>query len=137
MLVMVMRQCSFNDDDDVTMTMMMMTNKGDQSLGNCVPTRCVWGGILDPRCYRCHFCRRVLIFCSCICRRFRPVVVWGNARASLICGSGDEEWCVAVMWRMAGTELLSVNSGRFTLVRAIQRPLPNDVTCAGSRGHLW
>ena len=138
MLVMVMQRCSWNDDDDVTMVMIMVTKKGDWSLGNWLPTRCIWGGIINPHCYRFRFRYHVFIysFRCCLRRYFWTVVIRDNARASIVCGSGDEEWRGAVLWRVASAESLSVNSGCFTLVRAIQRPLPDDVISTGRGGHF-
>ena len=41
------------------------------------------------------------------------------------------------MWRMSGVESLSVNSGCFMLVGAIQCPLPDDIIIAGSGGNCY
>ena len=41
------------------------------------------------------------------------------------------------MWRVAGVELLSDNSGCFMLVGAIQRPLVDDITVTGSGGDYY
>ena len=121
------------------MVMMMATKKGDRSLGKWVLTRCVWGDILNPRCYCCccryHFF--IFSFRYCLRQRFWLFVVRGDARASVICGSGDEEWPGAVMWRVAGVESFLVNSGCFMFVRTIQRPLPDNVAVASSDGDCY
>ena len=54
MLVIVLGRRNWNNDDDVTIVMMAMAMKGDRSPDDWASTRCVWGGMINPRCHCCH-----------------------------------------------------------------------------------
>ena len=73
--------------------------------------------------------------CSSICCCYLPVIIWENARASVVSRSDDGRWPRAEMWRVAILELLSRKSGLELLVGAMHYPLPDDAPTVSIGSH--
>ena len=66
---------------------------------------------------------------------FLAVVIYDDARASIVIESGNGKWPRAAMWRVAVVELLSGNSGLELLMGTIQRSLLDDTPVVSIGSH--